>query len=237
MTTFEQERWPLHFALAWVLTRDRVVAERAKPTDFHPCLDTNRQDSVGRAWRMLYASLANGRIPAFGASPEDFASLDWADLAAGEGIVVSSSEMIAVFPIEGDPVEFTSDQIGQPIPPDGPGYITLSEAAYWIATEAGTKRVAARDTAVWQGVFDKLLPRMQSGDVRVVGRKRGAATAEVIAPASFVGLRVDYPYVPTPRDMFFGPGPYIKCCGPLIPDSLADQISDELFGTNRDAAG
>ena len=105
--TFERRRWPLHFALAWVLTGDRAFAERAKPSDFHPRLtedDWISRDEVDRAWRILHQALAGGSVPAFKVSepcgdghageaseerlaPDALASLDWADLAKTTAIL------------------------------------------------------------------------------------------------------------------------------------------------------
>ena len=249
MTTFEQERWPLHFALAWVLTRDRFVAERTKPTHFHPSLTVNPQDGADRAWHELHNSLAKGCVPAFKIAPKaeiippkDFELFDWTDFTTNDNIVVSSNAMIAAFPTGGEPVEFTSDQIGPPVRPEGQAYMSLSDAAYWIATDGGTKRIVARDVSVWRDAFDKLLLRLQLGELHAVGIKRGEATPDEIKPEHFVGVRVDYPYIPTPNSIFFGPKPdkpiwYIKCSGPLIPDEMRDEFSDELFGANRDATG
>ena len=71
--------------------------------------------------------------------------------------------------------------------------MALSDAAYWIATEGGTKRIVMRDVSVWKRAFAELLPRVQSGQVHVVGRRGGASLPETIDGASFVGLPIGYP--------------------------------------------
>ena len=201
--TFRQRLWPLHFALAWVLTRDVAFSERAEASDFLPILDKDAyesQDEVDRAWKILHQALADGSVPAFKISepfsddpagevneeriaPEALASLDWADLTRDDSdygtVVVSSSAMVIAFP-PGDPMAFTSIDIGPPLHPNRSGYMTLSGAAYWIATEGGSKRIVVRDVLVWRRAFAELLPRIQSGEVRVVGRRRGASLHEDI---------------------------------------------------------
>jgi hypothetical protein len=255
--TFGQ-RWPLHFALAWVLTRDRAFSERAKPSDFHPHLNEDEDDcgdEVDQAWSLLHQALAGGSIPAFKTSklcgnsdageaseerisPEALARLDWADLKTGHSdpgaVVVSSSAMLTQFTHGSVPIAFTSDQAGRPIRPDGPGYMALSDAAYWIATEGGTKRIFMRDVSVWKGAFAELLLRVQDGVVRIVGRRGGASLPETIDGASFVGLPISYPCTEPPLSMILVEMPHIACRGVLLPETDgADQYSDKLWGFNR----
>jgi len=205
--TVDPKYWPLHSELAWVLTRDRVLCQRIQSSDFYPVLDkSDWVDEVDRAWSILRQSLVDGSVPAFKVSvlcgneesvaPEAIASLNWADLTKDEYglIVVCSTVMNRVFPSGSDPVAFMSDHIGPPVRPGGPGFMTLSDAAYWIATEGGTKRIVARDVSVWKGAFDELLSRIQSNDVQVVGRRHGLGIAEVIEGTKFAGVAVEYPY-------------------------------------------
>ena len=325
--TVDQEYWPLHFALAWVLGRDRSFSERAKSSDFHPYLGKGSwtsQDEEDRAWNILHQSLVDGTVPAFfkvseprgndyaeeareerfalpetfasfhwadhgawtilraaagpvwgypgwdyvcagdyanpgywrpvpwgGAwrliiysggrvpalariVPEAFASFDWPDLRSGQdhsAIVLPSLAMLNSFPPNGDEVALTSDRIGPPVQPDGPGYMTLSDAAYWIATEGGAKRIVATDDSVWRQAFAELLPRIQSGEVRVVGKRRGESISGVINPESFVSLAVDYPWVDTPMALLLCEEPHIRCCG--CGAAKSDQGSDELWGWDR----
>ena len=71
------------------------------------------------------------------------------------------------------PEDFSSDEIGPPVRLGAAGYMTLTLAAYWIATEGGKKRILARDASVWRGAFNRLLSRIQSNDVEMVGRRHG----------------------------------------------------------------
>jgi hypothetical protein len=244
--TFKQQWWPLHFALAWVLRRDVAFAERATCSDFRPLLARDgweSEDEVDCAWRNLHQVLAAGTVPAIKVSllcgneesiaPEAFGSLTWDDLTEYDVTFafVCSAAMHRCFPFDGDPAAVTSDHIEPPVQPDGPGYMTLSDTAYWIATEGGTKRIVATDDSVWRQAFAELLPRIQSGEVRVVGKRRGENISGVINPESFVSLAVDYPYVDTPMALLLCQEPHISCCG--CGTAKLNQRSDELWGSDR----
>ena len=66
------------------------------------------------------------------------------------------------------------------IRPDGAGYMDLTYAACWIATEGGKVSFFYRDKEVWRSAFDKLLPAMASGEIEVIGRQRGGLPAPII---------------------------------------------------------
>jgi hypothetical protein len=242
--TVDQKYWPLHSALAWVLRRDVAFAELATSSHFRPLLNRDgweSEDEVDCAWHSLHQSLADGTVPAIKVSllcgneesiaPEALASLTWDDLTEYSVTFVCSAAMRRFFPSDGDPAALTSDHIGPPVRPYGPGYMTLSDAAYWIATEGGTKRIVASDDSVWRQAFAELLPRIQSGEIRVVGRRRGADISEVINPESFLSLAVDHPYVDTPMALLLCEEPHIRCCG--CGTAKLDQCSDELWGSDR----
>jgi hypothetical protein len=92
---FESERWPLHTALAWVLTRDRSFTERFLAWPHHPCLINYEPFfpavDMHWSWKELFAALVDGSIPVFGRptinmelpekplSAEDLKGLDWAN--------------------------------------------------------------------------------------------------------------------------------------------------------------
>jgi hypothetical protein len=68
---FADKLWPLHNALAWVLTRDIAFTERARPNDFdpNPPGDNKGLDEVDVAWAALYRCLVDGAVAAFSAKP------------------------------------------------------------------------------------------------------------------------------------------------------------------------
>jgi hypothetical protein len=60
-------------------------------------------------------------------------------------------------------------QLPDLIRPEGPGYMPLSCAAYWIATEGGAISFDPEDRAVWKRAFDDLLGRIAFEEVQVLG--------------------------------------------------------------------
>src|SRR5664280_9027 len=89
---FEQPRWPLHTALAWVITRDRFLAENAGPNDFWPYVPRDEHEELGEerdAWQLLFTDMKEGRVSVFGKRlgeddaeeieipPEELEGLDW----------------------------------------------------------------------------------------------------------------------------------------------------------------
>ena len=106
-----------------------------------------------------------------------------------------------------------SDQT--PVAPEGGGYMPLSQAAYWIATNGGTKPVDVNDQAAWKHAFDELLPHITSNDVQIIGQNSDGN--EVIDGFRFAGLRVSYPYHDIPSELLFGSEPYIESF-PFIDD-------------------
>jgi hypothetical protein len=89
---FEQPRWPLHTALAWVITRDRFLAEKAGPNDFWPYVPRDEHEELGEeraAWQLLFTDMKEGRVSVFGKRlgeddteemkipPEELEGLDW----------------------------------------------------------------------------------------------------------------------------------------------------------------
>src|SRR5664280_575631 len=92
---FENKRWPLHTALAWVLTRDRPFTERFLAWPHYPRLtrtiDIFPAADMNWAWKELFAAMVDGRLPVFGRptinlklpedqlAADDLKGLDWAN--------------------------------------------------------------------------------------------------------------------------------------------------------------
>jgi hypothetical protein len=91
---FESEHWPLHTALAWVLTRDRRFTESFLAWPHYPRLDIDDlfpAVDMHWSWKELFTSVLAGEIPVLGRptanlelpqkqlSKEDLTGLDWAN--------------------------------------------------------------------------------------------------------------------------------------------------------------
>lgn len=238
MGSFGDKRWQLHTALAWVITRDRQLTENAKPNQYNPALSTDRffRDSKeDRAWRLLHESMASGRVPTFTVldgrsakeitvSPSSIAKVDWSCWGAGppwlkgpkdaviSNVTLSSSGLLHEFAPGSRAISHTSDDYGPPLDPHAAGYMPLSEAAYWVATEGGKKRVVIDDADTWAAAFTLLMPFLASGEIEAIGRARGEGVAVVIPSPTFSGLPIDYPYSDrADMEMYSGERPYIEC--------------------------
>jgi hypothetical protein len=98
---FEQQRWPIHSALAWVLTRDRFYTEQADTITFLPYIADDSFASIydhDLAWEALFEAITEGRIRAFGtpfANPGDFSILPKSDMQPEEEIPTELIKMLA----------------------------------------------------------------------------------------------------------------------------------------------
>ena len=110
----------------------------------------------------------------------------------------------------------SKDSDRTPVAPEGSGYMPLTQAAYWIATNGGIKSVDVNDQAAWKHAFDELLPHIASNDVQIIGQSSGGMN-EKIDGLLFAGVRVSYPYHDTPSELLFGSEPHIESF-PFIDD-------------------
>jgi hypothetical protein len=140
---------------------------------------------------------------------------NWGNLCGYRNVQVHRDDVLNEF-APGDNRTLTSDVIGAPVAPEGGGYMPLSQAAYWIVTNGGTKSVDVDDQAAWKHAYDELLAHIASNDVQIIGQS-GDGMNEEINALLFAGLRVSYPYHDTPSELLFGSEPYIESF-PFIDD-------------------
>ena len=69
--------------------------------------------------------------------------------------------------------------------------IPFSHAAWWIASEAGTRTIVLDDPATWQSAFSKLLKPIVAAVVRVY--RTDPLPVDLIEARQFDGVEVDYP--------------------------------------------
>ena len=260
MMSFDDERWKLHTALAWIMTRDREFTERCLALSYYPCLTIGEippASDVNESWKLLFGALSDGRIPVFGYPTEIWKSpevqlssnhlrgLDWANPSEFEGtefmpglrrreamkfrsdkefaipegiafryVTVSSSAVIQEFPAQGAAIGFTSGEYGPPERPDGGGYMRLTSAAYWIATEGGKQSFFLRDNAVWSRSFKELLDQIIDGQVEVIGRPKNTSFQErlegIRLSSILIQFTLDDPRTIESSDQF----PVLECSYP-----------------------
>jgi len=262
----EEQRWPLHTALAWVMTRDKRFTNQAGIDDFSPYVPWDEFEELResrQAWRLLFNDMKSGHVPVFGIRwgknaaeeieipPKELEGLDWGEhngtsalriRAATQdedehlsldtnlkfvNVQVSSNAMVMCYLQQDQPIAFSTTQIGIAERPDGPDYMALSAAAYWIATEGGTFRFFARDEAVWKSAYKALLTQIVGGNVKVVGRIEGVGFPKAVEGSDFSGIAVNYPYTETRDDSIFGDLPYLEP-GQLVTTADWQRDNDSL---------
>ena len=239
--------WPIWKVLAWVLTRDQEFAERAGPQDFAPDRADEEyvsHEEVAKAWRLLHKALVAGSIEllplahtcdpnqpsphtnnARQISTNVVYSLTWDWLTAN--VEASSQEVLRYFPPGSDAIAQRVDLTQPEIRPDGAGYMDLTYAACWIATEGGKVSFFYREKEVWRSAFDKLLPAVASGEIEVIGRQNGGLPAPIMGTL-FASITVEYPYHDEVRlNLMWGEKPYVRCWGGW--DNEREHGVDELW--------
>jgi hypothetical protein len=233
--------------LAWVLTRDQEFTERSSPQDFAPGRADEEyvsRDEVTQAWCRLHEALVAGSIelclvartgdtnrrstPTGNArqiSPNVVRSQTWDWLTVN--VEASSQDVLRYFPPGSDAIAQRVDLTQPEIRPDGAGYMDLTYAACWIATEGGKVSFFYREKEVWRSAFDKLLPTVASGEIEVIGRQNGGLPAPIMGTL-FASITVEYPYHDEVRlNLMWGEKPYVRCWGGW--DNEREHGVDELW--------
>jgi hypothetical protein len=124
----------------------------------------------------------------------------------------------------------SNDTIGPPIRPNDVSYMSLTEAAYWIATEGGSNEFDINDAATWKSAFSQLLNNIVAGEVAVVGR-RGGGLPESVPATHFSSpeLQISYPYCGQPSDFVTGGSPHLQCWGIFDEEHRCKGFDDKLF--------
>lgn len=126
-----------------------------------------------------------------------------------------------------------SEYLGEPPNPHSPGFISISEAAYWIASKGGTSSFDLREQLRWRAAFDELMPRICAGQISVIGRKRGRGLAMPVHAVCFAGIAIDYPYSETPMELLLCERPHLQCYGVVDADLWEKQCNDRLMSDDR----
>ena len=130
----------------------------------------------------------------------------------------------------------TSEDVGIPKCPKGPGFMALTAAAHWIASHGGTLS-AGKGAQFWKPALDDLLTHIASQHIEVIGR-RGTGNESVPA-ILFAGIRVLYPYSdpdsdPPLLDTMFGEEPVLNCSPFTEDEEQWQEINDKLYASGRD---
>ena len=122
--------------------------------------------------------------------------------------------------------------IGPPIRPTDGSDMSLTEAAYWIATEGGSREFDINDAVVWKFAFNQLLRKIVDGEVKVRGC-RGDGLYEDVPGAHFVGVlrdhQISYPYCGNPADFSNDAKPHLQCWHILDENDRGRGFDDKLY--------
>jgi hypothetical protein len=164
--------------------------------------------------------------------PEDWRvarGSNWNNLKGYRNVHVRTNGVIHFFPLKAN-VELPSELMGPPRNPLEPGWMPLSDAAYWIASQGGQSSFDLRDVERWKVAFDALLPRLSSGVIAAIGRRHRRGLAAPIDPVSFSGLAVDYPYSESPFELICCERPHLQCYGIGDSDQWEKEFNDSIMG-------
>jgi hypothetical protein len=107
--------------------------------------------------------------------------------------------------------------------------MSLTEAAYWIATECGLREFDVYDAEIWKSAFDQLLKKIREKAVTVLGRRFGNGLHKDVPESDFLLVRVSYPYCGQPSDLVTDDDPHLQCWGILDEDHRRNGFNDKLF--------
>jgi hypothetical protein len=113
------------------------------------------------------------------------------------------------------------------VPPDGPGFMTVFHALFWIATAGGARKLGQDDAVRWQTAFDALLPWIASGHVMLTGERDGERVT--IPPHVLAACRFDGPIAETPADLLFGSDLYLRSFAHIDDEQWRNGFDDALM--------
>jgi hypothetical protein len=167
--------------------------------------------------------------------PEDWRvarGSNWHNLRGYRNVQVRPNGVVHYFPPSRD-LTLPSENLGPPRSPNLPGWMSISDAAYWIASEGGRISFSLTNLQKWQGAFYLLLPLISSGQISVIGRRHGRGLAAPVPPASFSGIAVDYPYSDSPMDLLLCERPHLQCYGIVDEEHWEKAFNDRLMSDDR----
>jgi hypothetical protein len=111
--------------------------------------------------------------------------------------------------------------------------MSLTEAAFWVATKGGSREFDIVNVETWKLAFDVLLKLIVNGDIDLWGRRFGSGLPEKIPGSVLSGILIDYPYQENLSDFIFGDDPYLECYGIVDGEYWRDGFDDKLFSRWR----
>jgi hypothetical protein len=167
--------------------------------------------------------------------PEDWRvarGSNWHNLCGYRNVQVRPNGVMVYFPLSRD-LTLPSENLGPPRNPNLPGWMSISDAAYWIASEGGRISFDLNNLQKWQAAFYQLLSLISSSQISVIGRRHGRGLAAAVPGASFSGIAVDYPYSDSPMDLLLCERPHLQCYGIVDDEHWEKAFNDCLMSDDR----
>jgi hypothetical protein len=137
----------------------------------------------------------------------------------------AGSQTLSSRPVQEPATNSTLTVIG----PSDVSDMSPTEAAYWIATEGGSRELDINDPDVWRPAFAQLLKTIVNDEVAVLGRRVGDGLYQKVPSDQFRHVNISYPYCGQPSDLVSGNDPYLQCWGILDEEHQRNGFDDKLF--------
>jgi hypothetical protein len=192
---FKRQRWPLSIATAWVLTRNKKFVESCVRR--HELKDLSIGPVKAEAYRWRWDTPIKGKqlgrrpvmlFPTVEAAAERLLG----ELTPTSEGLFERLEVLAHFPKLVDPPSpALLASVWRGSDPRSQERVTFSHAAWWIASERGTRIIVLDDHALWKPAFDGLSAAIVDGKVTILSVDSQAALQ--LRRELFRGILVNYP--------------------------------------------
>ncbi|MGP0090259.1 MAG: hypothetical protein ACLPKB_09930 [Xanthobacteraceae bacterium] len=226
---FELERWHPIIATAWVLSRNKSFTQACT----RAYGDANTVQLEANEWRRVsFLSAADNqasRGPVM-LYPSVFAAWERLQVELGPASPdYARSQVIERFPAldDGPDRDRLMQSVWRADDPHRCAALPLSHAAWWLATQGGTKLVILDDWKVWRSAFEKLRRLLTGAQILILDKDR-----DDVSPRAFAVVGFDYPCRALLRSPFVaGRHTYVACA--LTPHESAQ--GDQFFEAGSDA--
>lgn len=120
------------------------------------------------------------------------------------------------------------------IRPSDTSDMSLTEAAYWIAAEGGSRECDINDAEKWKLSFDQLREKIVEDKLGVLGRRYDDGLHEHVPWFHFLDVQISYPYCGRPADFVTSNKPHLQCWGIVDEEHRRNGFNDKLFQRRLD---
>jgi hypothetical protein len=231
---FGMQRWPLSIAAAWVLTRNENFVEGCSRSGYgveelcRPGLGAVKTETYDwRNDRPIEGSRLGRRPVMLFPTVEEAATRLRCELNDHQWDF-PRDEVLARFPNRDADQSVLLASVWRGSDPRRQSRLTFSHAAWWIASEQGTRIFALDDRIEWKPAFDALLAGIVEGEVAVSAVD--PPPARPLSASLFDSIPVDYPA--QALDQFLG-SPYRPGQSSFVRCELLSSEGDDYFTSGK----